>query len=93
MDASPVDEDGFILVPGVGHLHAGHHEAVHAPTLTVQVHLTSITEGLVSPTSMLRGVPGLTLSSSSTRVPACLTPTLSTGTGARPSTSPVISTS
>ena len=39
---SPVDKDGLALVPGVGHLHASHHQAVHAATLTVQVHLGNI---------------------------------------------------
>ena len=39
---SPVNKNRFALVPGVRHLHPSHHQAVHAATLTVQVHLGNI---------------------------------------------------
>ena len=35
----PIDEDGFTLVPRVGHFHTGHHQTVHTAALTIQVHL------------------------------------------------------
>ena len=35
----PIDEDGFTLVPRVGHFHPSHHQTVHTAALTIQVHL------------------------------------------------------